>query len=148
MCEDLAPFPFLCWQVVRRLEEPIEAFLADIGLGRYRELFTEKGYAFVSDVDLAPSEELARLLQGEPEQRRLRDAINSLRRTIRCDEPTVEVLFTEWMLSGYTEMFGAEGYALVSDLLNATEQQLERLTSKMKPAEKSRLERTLAGCRR
>jgi hypothetical protein len=112
-------------------------------------LFTEKGYAFVSDMDLAPSEELARLLQGvvEPEQRRLCDALASRRTTVRCDEPTVEVLFKAWMLSAYTEMFGAEGYALVSDLLNATAPQLERLTSKMKPAEKSRLERTLAGCR-
>ncbi len=81
------------------------------------------------------------------EQRRLCDALASRRTTVRCDEPTVEVHFNAWMLSAYTEMFGAEGYALVSDLLNATEQQLERFTSKMKPAEKSRLERSLAGCR-
>ena len=112
-------------------------------------MFTGKGYAFTSDLDLAPSDELAKLFQGmtEPEQRRLHDALDSRRRTIRCDEPTVEALFIEWMLSAHTEMFGADGYVLVSDLLNATAPQLERLTSKMKPAEKSRLERALAGRR-
>ena len=107
------------------------------------------GYAFVSDLMLAPSEELASIIQGMqvPKQRRLLDAIDNRRRAIHCSEATVEKLFDEWKLSDYTQKFEGEGYALVSDLLHASKQDLDRLTSHMKPAETSRLERTLEAWR-
>jgi hypothetical protein len=114
-------------------------------------LFTERGFAFVSDLVLAPSEELASIIQGMqvPKQRRLLDAIDNRRkRAIHCSEATVEKLFDEWKLSDYTQQFEDEGYALVSDLLHASKQDLDRLTSHMKPAETSRLERTLEAWRR
>jgi hypothetical protein len=59
--------------------------------------------------------DIERLVQGmlEPEQRRLRMAIDS-RRTIGRDE-TVAELFNKWQLSEYTHMFGAQGYALGGD---------------------------------
>ncbi len=103
------------------------------------------GYAFVSDLMLAPSEELASIIQGMqvPKQRRLLDAIDNRRRAIHCSEATVEKLFGALKLYGYTQKFEDEGYALVSDLLHASKQDLDRLTSHMKPAETSRLERTL-----
>ena len=127
------------------VEEPIDAFLAAIGLERYCTSFAERGYVFVSDFVIAPREELATIVEGiqEPEWRRLLDAIDHRRRAVHCGEATVEELFAEWKLSQYTRTFGEEGYALVSDLLHASQQDLDRFTTCMKPAEKSRLERNL-----
>jgi hypothetical protein len=138
-------------QVTRHLEEPIDTFLAAIGVERYCESFTKEGFVFVSDLVLAQSEEVASVIQGmqEPEQRRLRDAIDNRKRAICCGEATVEVLFEEWKLSAYTQKFGEEGYALVSDLLHADKDVLDKLTLKMdmRHVERSRLERNLEGCR-
>jgi hypothetical protein len=99
----------------------------------------------VSDLVLAPREELASVVQEMqvPEQRRLLDAIDNRRSSIHCSEATVKELFDAWKLSDYTQQFEGEGYALVGDLLYASNQDLDKLTPHMKPAEKSRLERTL-----
>jgi hypothetical protein len=125
--------------------EPIDAFLAAIGLDRYCTSFAERGYAFVSDFIIAPREELETIVQGiqEPEWRRLLDAIGHRSMAVHCGEATVEELFAEWKLSQYTRTFGENGYALISELLHASQQGLDRLTTCMKPAEKSRLERNL-----
>jgi hypothetical protein len=63
------------------------------------------------------------------------------------DNWTIEALLEEWRLSGYAEMLVTEGYAFASDLLEASEQDLEALVSRMKPAESRRLSRELKDLR-
>jgi hypothetical protein len=59
------------------------------------------------------------------------------------EDRAIEALFEEWRLSAYTQMFVAEGYTFERDLLEASEQDLEALMAKMKPAERKRLRRNL-----
>jgi hypothetical protein len=59
------------------------------------------------------------------------------------EDRAIEALFEEWRLSAYTQMFVAEGYTFESDLLEASEEDLEALMARMKPAESKRLRRKL-----
>jgi hypothetical protein len=57
---------------------------------------------------------------------------------------TIEALFDDWRLSEYVGIFRDKGYAFASDLLEASEQDLEALTAKFKDVECKRLRRKLA----
>jgi hypothetical protein len=59
------------------------------------------------------------------------------------EDCVIEALLEEWRLSAYTQMFVAEGYTFESDLLEASEEDLEALMARMKPAESKRLRRKL-----